>query len=330
VLANDASGNRSPYSNIATAVTQGASNTAPTATILTPAAGTTWKVGDTIAFSGSASDAEDGNLPASALSWTLVLQHCPSTCHTHSIQSWNGVASGSFVTPDHEYPSYLELTLTATDSGGLTNSRTLRLDPRTVVLTFQSSPTGLQLTVGSTSGTTQFTRTVIEGSTNSISAPSPQTLGGTTYTFASWSDGGAATHNIVASSAATYTATYQAATSADLQLAKTGSAAGSTATWSLAVTNLGPSTAQNVVVTDTLPSRLTFVSASSGCTYAAATRVVTCTVSSVANGAGTTFTITTTITGNGGGWITNTAQVTSSTSDPATANNTSTDRVRAR
>jgi hypothetical protein len=50
---------------------------------------------------------------------------------------------------------------------------------------------------------------VIAGSKNSISAPSPQTLGGTTYTFASWSDGGAQSHDIVApGAAATYTATY--------------------------------------------------------------------------------------------------------------------------
>ena len=57
---------------------------------------------------------------------------------------------------------------------------------------------------------------------------------------------------------------------------------------------------------------------------------MTCTAASLANGANLSFTITTTITGNGGGWITNTAQVTSSTADPSTANNTSTDRVRAR
>jgi uncharacterized repeat protein (TIGR01451 family) len=327
VRAADAAGNLSGYSNVATAATQGAPNTAPTASIATPPTGTTWKVGDTISFSGSASDTEDGTLPATALSWTLVLQHCPSTCHTHSIQSWNGVASGSFVAPDHEYPSYLELTLTATDSGGLTNSKTVRLDPRTVVLTFQSVPTGLQLTVGSSSGTTSFTRTVIEGSTNSISAPSPQTLGGTTYTFVSWSDGGAATHNVVANAAGTYTATYQASANADLQIVKTGSSDGTTATWTLAVTNLGPSTAQNVSVTDTLPSRLTLVSAP-GCSYTDATRVVTCTAASLASGASTTFTITTAITGNGGGWITNTASVSSSTPDPVTTNNSSSARVR--
>ena len=53
---------------------------------------------------------------------SLVLQHCPSNCHTHPLQTFAGVASGSFTAPDHEYPSYLELRLTATDSGGLTNT----------------------------------------------------------------------------------------------------------------------------------------------------------------------------------------------------------------
>jgi uncharacterized repeat protein (TIGR01451 family) len=329
VRATDAAQNLSGYSNEATGTTQGTPNTAPTATILTPPTGATWKVGDVISFSGSASDTEDGSVPASGLSWTLLLQHCPSTCHTHIVQSWTGVATGSFVAPDHEYPSYLELTLTATDSGGLTDTETLRLDPRTVLLTFESSPTGLQLTVGSSSGTAPFTRTVIEGSRNSISAPSPQTLGGRMYDFVSWSDGGAATHNIVASAAATYTATYLVRPSADLRIVKTGSKNGSTATWTLALTNLGPDTAQNVVVTDTLTSRLTFVSAP-GCTYAASTRVVTCSLPSLASGQNASYTLTTTITGTAGGWIVNTAQVTSSTEDPVSSNNSSTDRVKAR
>jgi len=184
-------------------------NNPPVPVISTPVAGTTWKVGDQLSFSGSATDPEDGNLPASALSWNLVLQHCPSNCHTHQIQSWSGVASGSFFAPDHDYPSWLELTLTATDSRGTTASVTRRLDPQTVALTFQSVPTGLSLVVGTSASTTQFTRTVIVGSANTVSATSPQTLNGTTWTFNSWSDGGAGTHVITAPAApTTYTATY--------------------------------------------------------------------------------------------------------------------------
>jgi glucose/arabinose dehydrogenase len=185
-------------------------NTAPTATITTPAAGTTWKVGDVINFSGSATDAQDGDLPASALKWDLNMQHCPSNCHSHPLQSYVEVSRGSFTAPDHEYPSYLELKLTATDSGGLTDTKVLRLDPKTVTLTFQTNPGGLSLTVGSTTTKTPVTRTVIVGSTNSISAPSPQSKGSKSYRFQSWSDGGAQSHNITApASATTYTARFQ-------------------------------------------------------------------------------------------------------------------------
>jgi uncharacterized repeat protein (TIGR01451 family) len=319
-------------SAISAPVTISANNTPPTATILTPVSGTTWSVGDVISFSGSATDPQQGTLPASALSWSLILHHCPSGCHQHPLQSWSGVASGSFTAPDHEYPSHLELRLTATDAGGLTNTKTLQLDPNTVVLSFASSPSGLQLVVGGSSSTTPFTRTVIVGSNNSISAPSPQTLGSTDYGWVSWSDGGVQSHNIVANAAATYTATYQAippAQSANLALGKTGARSGSNVIWTLSLSNQGPNAAQNVVVTDTLPSRTSFVPpAPSGCTYNSSTRTVRCEPASLAQGGSTSFMITTSLTGKGSGWITNTAQVSSSTPDPNTANNTASARVR--
>lgn len=194
-----------------TGVTITAGSTSPTAVIDTPVAGTTWAVGDTIVFSGHATDPEEGSLPASALSWQLRMQHCSDsgTCHTHVLQQWSGVASGSFVAPDHEYPSYLELALTATDGAGLTDTVVRRLDPKTVVLTFQTIPTGLTLSVGSATLTATFTRTVIQGSTVTMSAPGPQRLKGKWYYFTSWSDGGAQTHAVVAASTATtYTATF--------------------------------------------------------------------------------------------------------------------------
>ena len=192
-------------------LTISAGNTPPTATISAPLTSTTWKVGDTISFSGSATDQQDGALAPSRLTWSLVMHHCPaSACHEHPVRDFAGVAQGSFVAPDHEYPAYLELRLVATDSGGLTATKSVRLDPRTVVLSFRTNPTGLKLAVGSTQATAPFSRTVIVGSNNSVSAISPQTLGGKPYRFRSWSDGGAQTHNIVApATAATYTATYK-------------------------------------------------------------------------------------------------------------------------
>jgi hypothetical protein len=185
-------------------------NTPPSAVIDTPTTDTTWRVGDIITFSGHATDPQQGALGAAALAWSLVLQHCPSTCHEHPVRTWTGTASGSFVAPDHEYPSHLELRLTATDSGGLSTTTNVRLDPQTVDLTFGTTPAGLTLAVGSTSQTSPFTRTAILGSTLSVSAPSPQASGGTTYEFVGWSDGGAQTHNIVASAPGSRVATYEA------------------------------------------------------------------------------------------------------------------------
>ena len=49
--------------------------------------------------------------------------------------------------------------------------------------------------VGSASSVAPFSRTVIVGSSNTVSAPSPQTAGGNTYAFSSWSDGGAPTRS---------------------------------------------------------------------------------------------------------------------------------------
>lgn len=187
------------------------SNDPPVPVIATPA-GLTWKVGDLITFSGSASDAQDGDLDASALSWQLAIQHgsCPSNCHPHVIQSWTGVASGSFNAPDHGYPSYLELTLTATDAFGTSASTTRRLDPKTVLLSFETAPSGLALAVNQATSTAPFSGTVIVGSSNSVTATSPQPLNGQGYVFSSWSDGLARSHEIVAPATnTTYTATYQ-------------------------------------------------------------------------------------------------------------------------
>jgi PKD repeat protein len=185
---------------------------APTPVIDTPASTVTWKVGDLISFSGHATDPQEGNLPASAMTWQLLLHHCDptgQTCHIHSLSSFDGVASGSFNAPDHDYPSYLELDLTATDSQGLSTTTSMFLQPQTVNLTLATAPAGLQASIDATSQTAPYSVTVIIGSTHSLSAPVTQTLGGTTYTFASWSDGGAASHNITApATATTYTATY--------------------------------------------------------------------------------------------------------------------------
>jgi len=100
---------------------------------------------------------------------------------------------------------------------------------------------------------------------------------------------------------------------------------GGTLTYTLTVTNGGPTGATSVSVTDTLPAGVTFVSASGAgwtCTQSGGT--VTCTRASLAAAATATITIVVTVNPTTTGTITNTATVTSVTADPNTANNTAT------
>ena len=94
-------------------------------------------------------------------------------------------------------------------------------------------------------------------------------------------------------------------------------------TYTLTVSNAGPSVATGISVADTLPSSLTFVSASAGCTNVTAT--VTCTAATLAPSGSATFTITAKIDPTAAaGSIANTATVSAATGDPTPANNTAT------
>ena len=176
-------------------------NQEPTATISSPGSSLTWRVGDVIGFGGNASDPEDGPLPSSALTWQIVMNHCEGVgaCHEHVIQTISDATSGTFIAPDHPYPSFLTIRLTATDSGGLTHQDTVDLQPKTSVVTIASSPAGLAVEAG-VEGLESFLAphdiTAIEGGSVSLNAPSPQTVAGVTYNFSSWSNGQPQSHII--------------------------------------------------------------------------------------------------------------------------------------
>jgi uncharacterized repeat protein (TIGR01451 family) len=112
---------------------------------------------------------------------------------------------------------------------------------------------------------------------------------------------------------------------ADLSLTKTAnpttSFAGQDVTFTVTASNAGPSTAANVVVTDTLPAGLTFKSSSSGCT--AAGQTVTCpATASLSSGTNVVHNIVATVQPSAVGSLQNTATVSSPTFDPVAANNT--------
>ncbi len=102
--------------------------------------------------------------------------------------------------------------------------------------------------------------------------------------------------------------------SADMAISANGpqsAATGSTITYTLTATNLGPNTATGVTVTDTLPAGFTFVSAtpSNICSPAGQPVVVTCNVGSLANGSNAIITIQASIPTTASGTATDTAVV---------------------
>ncbi len=170
----------------------------PVASISAPTGSTTWRAGDVIAFSGSATDLEDGALAAEKLDWSVVAQHCsaPGSCHEHEVGSFTGTAGGSFTAPDHADPAQIEVRLRATDADGQVDTRSVTLAPRTAQLTVDSSPAGAQVGVDGQTQAAPLTKTVVANSTSTVSAPSPQTLDATSHLFAGWSDGQAPAHTV--------------------------------------------------------------------------------------------------------------------------------------
>lgn len=105
---------------------------------------------------------------------------------------------------------------------------------------------------------------------------------------------------------------------ADLSISKTsvnGVTAGQNITFTVTVTNNGPSTANNVVVSDPTPPNLTFVSNTGGCTS-----VYPCNLGPLTNGQVVTITSTYSTSASFSGNITNTASVSSTTTDPNNTN----------
>jgi len=183
----------------------------PDVEIEEPGDGAAWSVGEEIKLNGSAFDSNGTDLDGLSLYWSTRLAHCPggqSDCHLHPLGVFAGLRKGSFLAPEHDLPSYIEITLNAVDGRGLSGSETIRIDPRTVDLELRSDPAGVPLTAGLVAGPSPFSMPAIEGSNVVLAAPATAQLNDRTYTWEGWSDGGARVHTVLADESAAYTALY--------------------------------------------------------------------------------------------------------------------------
>jgi len=185
----------------------------PRIVIEEPLESLTWGVGQAIDFYGKAwAEAGDGTqLEAKRLYWRTTLAHCPGgpdACHEHPLRIFPGAETGTLIAPDHDYPSYIRLALTATDPRGLAATKTVQLQPRAVSLDVRSDPPGVALTAGTLTGSQPLDLTAIEGANITLAAPASAQIGGEPYAFRGWSDGGPRVHSLVARGSGGYVATY--------------------------------------------------------------------------------------------------------------------------
>ena len=185
-------------------------NQLPTATINTPGAGATYAGGDVINFSGTGTDPEDVNIPASGFEWYVIFHH---DAHTHpGPTAPDGATSGSFSIPNSGETSanvFYRLYLVVTDSQGGRDTSFTDILPRTSTITLNTNPQGLQVTLDGQPFTAPLTVTSVEGMLRTIGAPSPQGI----YSFSNWSQGGSATQTFATPvNDVTYTANYIAGT----------------------------------------------------------------------------------------------------------------------
>jgi glucose/arabinose dehydrogenase len=190
------------------------SNSPPVATITSPAHQTLYSAGDTVGYTGTGSDPEDGALPPSAFTWQIDFHH---DTHFHPFfPATSGSTGGSFTIPTTGETAtnvWYRIHLTVRDSSGLTSTTFVDVVPRVVTLNLATVPPGLQVTIDGQPVTTPAAIGSVVGMQRALGVVSPQSSGGTIYTFQSWSDGGAATHTITTPAAsATYTATFTAST----------------------------------------------------------------------------------------------------------------------
>ncbi|HKB05858.1 MAG TPA: PQQ-dependent sugar dehydrogenase [Gemmataceae bacterium] len=178
-------------------------NELPVVTITAP---DNYSFGQTINFSGSANDPEDGTLPSSTFTWRVDFVHGGLTQNV--VPTFTGQAGGSFVANvNRTDPNQLyRIVLIVTDSDGGTTTLTRDVLPQLARITLASQPAGAALTLdGKSAGGPVVS---VSGMPRTLRAPIAATIGDYPYRFAGWSDGGTAMHTITPGGDTDYVANY--------------------------------------------------------------------------------------------------------------------------
>lgn len=169
-------------------------NSAPVVNISTNV--TKYVAGSPLTFTGTATDLEDGTLPATSFAWDVDFFH---KGHFSDITNFSGVPTASVDLlryGDTSTDQFYRITLTVTDSTGLSYTTHTDVMPQMANITLATNVGGASLGMDLLSYAAGTSIAAVAGMTRTLIAPPTQTINGVTYNFVGWSDNGAATHNI--------------------------------------------------------------------------------------------------------------------------------------
>ncbi|MFI5932262.1 PQQ-dependent sugar dehydrogenase [Actinoplanes sp. NPDC051494] len=183
---------------------------APTVTVAVPADGSRYRAGDVITYNAFASDAAGFDLDDNDIATTVVLHH---GTHVHPFAGPLTGRAGSFTVPvtgESSADTWYEITVTATDTNGLSTSRSITVRPVTGTFTVATDPPGLTAYLDGVPRGTPHEVLGVAGFEREVYAPPTAVAAdGTVYHFTGWSDGKGMRHVVTTPEAgATYTATY--------------------------------------------------------------------------------------------------------------------------
>jgi glucose/arabinose dehydrogenase len=163
-------------------------NTRPQASVISPSAATLSQAGAPVTLEATGTDAEDGVLPPSAFTWKVELFHKQ---HVHPLGNFTGSPAAFEAARDHDSDSHYEVTLTVTDSGGASvQLPPVTVNPQVAPLKILSRPRGVELSYAGREVKTSKKVMAAVGFAANLAAPAEIKIGGTTYNFDRWSQGG--------------------------------------------------------------------------------------------------------------------------------------------
>lgn len=165
-------------------------NTRPQPVIIMPAENQLYEAGTSLSFSGVATDAEDGAIGPSQLTWKIDFHH--DDHHHPALPPTSGVVSGEYQIPrigETDDNVWYRIYLTATDSEGLSKTVYRDIHPVKITFTLNTQPEGLNLILDGQPVATPLTVTSVKGITRIVEAPVSQNSSNAYFLFNRWNTG---------------------------------------------------------------------------------------------------------------------------------------------